>query len=101
MSGDARVTLYEMSDRVRHVEIAYGGSGLARLYLETFTDAAGAWQTTARLFFDGDVRPDVMRLVLDEVTAKVLAELPRGVCIVYRGHLVSSFDHGKQAGKPS
>lgn len=90
--GSPRITVYEMSDRVRHFEIAYGGSGLARLYCESFEE--GTKQSTSRLHFDGDVRPDVMRQVIEEVTAKVLARLPRGVCVVYRGHLVSSFDYG-------
>ena len=91
--GDDRITLYEMSDRVRHFEIAYGGSGLARLYCEAFAEGEKA-QSTSRLHFDGDVRPDVMRQVIDEVTRQVLSGLPRGVCVVYRGHLVSSFDYG-------
>jgi hypothetical protein len=91
---DDRVTMYEMSDSVRHWEIAFGGSGLARLYCETFADAVGKQQSTCRLHFDGDVRPDVMREIIDAVRAKLLVELPRGVCIVYRGHLVSSFDYG-------
>lgn len=94
MVDDDRVTVYEMSDAVRHWEIAFGGSGLARLYCETFTDALGKPQSTCRLHFDGDVRQEVMRAVVDKVTREVLARLPRGVCIVYRGHLVSSFDYG-------
>ena len=94
MSDADRVTMYEMSDSVRHWEIAFGGSGLARLYCEHFTDAAGVAQSTSRLHFDGDVRPDVMRAIIDSVTSDILARLPRGVCIVYRGHLVSSFDYG-------
>jgi hypothetical protein len=92
---DDRVTMYEMSEKVRHWEIAFGGSGLARLYCETFADAKGVEQATCRLHFDGDVRPDVMRAIIDGVTEKILRELPRGVCVVYRGHLVSSFDFGK------
>jgi hypothetical protein len=93
-SGDHdRITVYEMSDRVRHFEIAYGGSGLARLYCEDFAEGVTK-QSTSRLHFDGDVRPDVMRQVIDEVTRQVLSGLPRGVCVVYRGHLVSSFDYG-------
>jgi hypothetical protein len=94
MSDADRVTMYEMSDNVRHWEIAFGGNGLARLYCETFTDGAGGSQSTCRLHFDGDVRPDVMREIIDAVTSELLALLPRGVCIVYRGHLVSSFDYG-------
>jgi hypothetical protein len=94
MSDAERVTMYEMSDSVRHWEIAFSGNGLARLYCETFRDAAGAPQSTCRLHFDGDVRPDVMREIIDAVTRELLARLPRGVCIVYRGHLVSSFDYG-------
>jgi len=94
MSGEDRVTMYEMSDKVRHWEIAFGGSELARLYVETFTDAQGKERSTSRLHFDGDVRPDVMREIIDVASAKLLARLPRGVCIVYRGHLVSSFDYG-------
>ena len=90
-----RVTVYETSDRVRHFEIAYGGSGLARLYVEAFRETSGQ-QSTSRLYFDGDVGPDVMRQVIDAATEQVLAELPRGLCIVYRGHLVSNFDYGKR-----
>jgi hypothetical protein len=91
---DDRVTVYEMSESVRHWEIAFGGAGMARLYVETFQDAAGVPQSTSRLHFDGDVRAEVMRTVFDKVTREVLALLPRGVCIVYRGHMVSSFDYG-------
>src|SRR5262245_53569509 len=93
-----RVTIYEMSERVRHFEIAYGGSGLARLYIEAFEGADGRPQATARLHFDGDVRPDLMRQVIELAVRQVLGSLPRGVCVVYRGHLVSSFDFG---GRPS
>jgi hypothetical protein len=93
MSDAERVTMYEMSDKVRHWEIAFGGSGLARLYCETFADAAGELQSTCRLHFDGDVRADVMREIIDAVTRELLPRLPRGVCIVYRGHLFSSFDY--------
>jgi hypothetical protein len=93
MVDDDRVTLFETSDAVRHWEIAFGGSGLARLYTETFKDSAGRPQSTSRLHFDGDVRPEVMRAVVDRVTREVLPKLPRGVCIVYRGHLVSSFEY--------
>ncbi len=89
-----RVTMYEMSDSVRHWEIAFGGSGLARLYCETFEDAAGGRQSTCRLHFDGDVRPEVMRQIIDMIRDELLVTLPRGLCIVYRGHLVSSFDYG-------
>lgn len=88
-----RITVYEMSEAVRHYEIAFGGSGLARLYVERFTDDGGP-QSTARLHFDGDIRAEVMRQVFSKVEAEVLAQLPRGVCIVYRGHVVSSFDYG-------
>jgi hypothetical protein len=95
---DERVTIYEMADAARHFEIAFGGSGLARLYVETFRDAKGEMQSTSRLHFDGDIRQEVMRAVFDKVTREVLATLPRGVCVVYRGHLVSSFDYG--GGRP-
>jgi hypothetical protein len=95
MSGaDDRVTMYEMSDRVRHWEIAFGGNGLARLYCETFDDARAQKQSTCRLHFDGDVRAEVMREIIDAIRLKLLVTLPRGMCIVYRGHLVSSFDYG-------
>ena len=40
MPESPAVTLYEMSDRVRHFEIAYGTSSTARLYVETFLGAA-------------------------------------------------------------
>lgn len=95
MSDADRVTMYEMSDSVRHWEIAFGGSGLARLYCEEFRDASGAAQSTCRLHFDGDVRPDVMREIIDAVSRELLARMPPGMCIVYRGHLVSSFDYGR------
>ena len=72
----------------------FGGSGLARLYCETFADSEGEPQSTGRLHFDGDVRADVMREIIDAVIRELLPRLPRGVCIVYRGHLVSSFDYG-------
>jgi hypothetical protein len=85
MSSDQRVTMYEMSENIRHFEIGLGGNSLARLYL------VGA---TCRLHFDGDVRPDVMREIIDVVRAKLLGGLPPGLCIVYRGHLVSSFEFG-------
>ena len=94
MSDDDRITMYEMSDSVRHWEVAFGGNGLARLYCESFAGTDGSTQSTARLHFDGDVRPEVMRAIIDTVTREILAQLPRGVCIVYRGHLVSSFDYG-------
>lgn len=94
MGDEDRVTIYEMSDQVRHWEIAFGGTGLARLYCEVFKDTAEAPQSTCRLHFDGDVRPDVMRSIIEAVKDKVLSGLPRGLCIVYRGHLVSSFDYG-------
>ena len=91
---DDRVKVYEMSDNVRHFEIAFGGNGLARLYCETFEDGAGKPQSTCRLHFDGDIRSEIMKAVIDAVRDEVLTKLPRGVCIVYRGHLVSSFDYG-------
>lgn len=94
MSADGRVTMYEVSESVRHWEIAFGGAGLARLYCESFHAEDGQPQSTCRLHFDGDVRPDVMREVIEGVRAKILPGVPRGVCIVYRGHLVSSFDYG-------
>jgi hypothetical protein len=99
-TDDERVTVYEMAESVRHWEIAYGGAGLARLYVETFRDGGGALQSTSRLHFDGDVRAEVMKVVFDKVTREVLATLPRGVCVVYRGHMVSSFDYGGGAKPP-
>lgn len=93
MGSDERVTMYEMSDTVRHWEIAFSGNGLARLYCETFEDSEHRPQSTCRLHFDGDVRPDIMRAIIDLVREKVLATLPRGMCIIYRGHLVSSFEY--------
>lgn len=94
MSQAERVTMCEMSDSIRHYELAFDGNGLARLYCETFADNEGRRRSSSRLYFDGDVRPDVMREIIDVVTARLLREMPRGVCIVYRGHLVSSFDFG-------
>jgi len=96
-----KVTVYEMSEAVRHWEIAFGGAGLARLYVEIFRDSAGAPQSTSRLHFDGDVRAEVMRAVFDKIAAEVFTTLPRGVCIVYRGHMVSSFDYGGGAKPPA
>jgi hypothetical protein len=96
-----KVTVYEMSESVRHWEIAFGGAGLARLYVEIFKDSAGAPQSTSRLHFDGDVRAEVMRAVFDKIAAEVFTALPRGVCIVYRGHMVSSFDYGGGAKPPA
>jgi len=84
-------------EKVRHFEIAFGGAGLARLYIEEFVDGAGKPQSTSRLHFDGDVRPEIMRVVFDKVTNEILGKLPRGVCVVYRGHMVSSFDYGVPA----
>ncbi len=95
MSSDERITMYEMSENVRHWEIAFGGNGLARLYCETFAAADGVTQSTCRLHFDGDVRPDIMREIIEAVRSELLSRLPRGVCIVYRGHLFSSFDYGR------
>jgi len=97
---EEKVTVYEMSQSVRHWEIAFGGAGLARLYVEIFRDSAGDPQSTSRLHFDGDVRAEVMRTVFDKITREVLADLPRGVCIVYRGHMVSSFDYAGGAKPP-
>ncbi|HKA87735.1 MAG TPA: hypothetical protein VKE22_08730 [Haliangiales bacterium] len=100
MADESRISLYEMSDAVRHWEIAFGGSELARLYVEAFVDAQGDQQSTCRLHFDGDVRAEVMREVIDAVVDKVLPGLPRGMCIVYRGHLVSSFEYGRDRPGP-
>src|SRR5689334_20929827 len=94
-AGESKVRVYEMSTSVRHYEIAFEGAGLARLYCEVFDDAKGVTQSTSRLHFDGDARPEIMRQVIDLVVAEVLSTLPRGVCVIYRGHLVSSFDYGK------
>jgi hypothetical protein len=99
-TDEDKVTVYEMAENVRHWEIAFGGAGLARLYVEIFKDSSGVPQSTSRLHFDGDVRAEVMRVVFDKVTNEVLATLPRGVCIVYRGHMVSSFDYGGGAKPP-
>ena len=96
-SAESRVRVYEMGTAVRHYEIAFEGAGLARLYCETFDDAQGRAQSTSRLHFDGDVRPEIMRQVIDLVVAEVLSTLPRGVCVIYRGHVFSSFDYGKPA----
>lgn len=97
--SEERVQLYETSEKVRHFEIVFGGNGLARLYCEVFEDAEGRPQSTCRLHFDGDIRREVMRAVLDQVTSTVLSTLPRGVCIVYRGHILSSFDYGAAPAK--
>ena len=102
MRAEGEVTIYEMSDRVRNYEIAFGGSGLARLYVETFEDGRGGSESTSRLHFDGEIADEVMAQVVDAVSRGVLASLPRGVCVVYKGHLVASFDYGAAARpKPS
>lgn len=91
MVDDDCVTIRELSHAVRHWEIALEGTVLARL----------TWEGTSsqcRLQFDGDVRQEVMRAVLEKVTREILTALPTGVCIVHRGHLVSSFAYGQAAG---
>jgi hypothetical protein len=94
MADEDRVSIYEMSEAARHFEIAFGGSGLARLYVETFTGADGRPQSTGRLHFDGDIRPEVMRAVVDKVTREILGAMAKGVCVIYRGHMIASFDYG-------
>ena len=37
-----------------------------------------------------------MKQVIETVSRQILDGLPRGVCVVYRGHLVSSFDYGSR-----
>ncbi len=101
MAREGEVTIYEMSEAVRNFEIAFGGNGLARLYVETFDDGKGTAQSTSRLHFDGEVADDVMRQVVDAVTRGVLSTLPRGVCVVYKGHLVATFDYGQLSPRPS
>lgn len=94
MAEEEQVQINEVSDRMRHFEIAAAGSNLARLYCELTKDSYGQAQSTCRLHFDGDVRAQVMRAVIDAVTRHVLDGLPRGMCIVYRGHFASSFEYG-------
>ena len=88
------VTLYEMSAQVRHWEVAYGPSGTARLYVETFEDAKGKPGATCRLHFDTQVDDATLREVVAAVKRAVLDDLPRGLCLVYAGSLRATLDIG-------
>jgi hypothetical protein len=93
MGTDDRIAVYLMSDQVRHYEIAFGGSGLARLYVEIFRDSRGAEQSTARLHVEGDLAEDVLAAVLEAIRRDVLAKLPRGILVVYAGHILRTIDY--------
>jgi hypothetical protein len=88
------VTLYEMSDQVRHWEISYGSGSTARLYIETFTDGQGKAGSTCRLHFDREVAEPELRRVIDAVQRAILDHLPRGLCLVYTGKLAVTLDIG-------
>ena len=88
MSDDERVTLREVPPEARHHDVIFAGSRVARLAWEPGPEGS------CRLHFDGAVRAEVMREIIDAVTARLLSGLPPGTCIVYRGHLVSSFSYG-------
>jgi hypothetical protein len=90
------ITLYEMSAQVRHWEVAYGATGTARLYVETFTDAKGKPGSTCRLHFDTEVDDATLREVLGGVKRAVLDNLPRGLCMVYVGELRATLDIGTE-----
>ena len=96
MADADRVTVYQMSDRVEHREIAFAATGVARLYAEVFRAARGE-QSTTRLLIDAAVDDAALARVVDAVRRDVLPGLPRGVCIVYRGALAMTFDY---RGKP-
>ena len=83
------VAVEEVSVTVRHWRIRFAGAPLADLYWEQ-----GAVGSQCRLYFDGDLKADVMRQVLDGL-APLFATLPPGRCVIQRGHLVSSLDFGE------
>jgi hypothetical protein len=87
MAEAGRVQLIPAEGAPQHWEVQLQGSPVARLYSEIRDQ-----RSLTRLYFEGDVRPEVMREVLDEVEAKILSRLPAGVCTVHRAHLVSSID---------
>jgi hypothetical protein len=89
VDGTSPVSVEEVSVAVRHWRIRFAGAPLADLFWEQ--DDAGS---RCRLYFDGDLKAEVMRQVLDGL-APLLAELPAGRCVVQRGHLVSSIDFGE------
>lgn len=91
---DEKVTLTELSGAGRHFEIAYAGNCFARLHCEVMRGEDGGAEAVCRLYFEGDVRPEVMREILDCVNDQVVSRLPRGACIVYRAHLVARYAHG-------
>jgi hypothetical protein len=91
MTEAARVKLVPVPGPSELWDIELQGSQVARLVCETRGE-----RSLSRLYFEGDVRPEVMRQVLDEVETKVLSRLPPGVCTVHRAHLVSSIDVGRR-----
>jgi hypothetical protein len=90
------VTLYEMSDQVRHWEIVYGAGATARLYIETFTSEKGQAGSTCRMYFDREVSEGDLAEVVDAARRSILDRLPRGVCMVYTATLRLSLDIGAQ-----
>jgi hypothetical protein len=80
------VAVEAVSEVARHWRIRWRDAPVAHLYWEPS-------ESRSRLYFDGDFKADVMRHVFDRVTA-LLADLPAGTCVVFRGHLVSSFTFG-------
>ena len=83
------VAVEEVSVTVRHWRIRFAGAPLADLYWEH-----GEAGSQCRLYFDGDLKAEIMRQVLDGL-APLLATLPPGRCVIQRGHLVSSLDFGR------
>jgi hypothetical protein len=88
MADDAapEVEVEAVSEGARHWRIRLAGAPIGNLYLELT-------ESRARLYLDGDYNADVVRRVLDKANT-LLGDLPGGTCVVYRGHLVSSFRFG-------
>jgi hypothetical protein len=86
----AELTLTELSGEGRHVEIAYEGNRFAWLHCGGRSESGAP---ICRVYFEGDVRPEVMREILDHVMDKVVSTLPGATCIVYRAHLVARYGH--------
>jgi len=89
MADDAApdVDVEAVSEGARHWRIRLAGAPIGNLYLEP---PGGR----ARLYLDGDYKADVVRRVVDELH-RLLHHQPVGTCVVYRGHLVSSFSYGE------
>ncbi|MSP17624.1 MAG: hypothetical protein EXR73_13650 [Myxococcales bacterium] len=90
--GFGPIEVCESSAALRGWELSLGGASVARLTCEPVPGPDGRPATSARLYFDGDVRPETMRQVIEVVSQQLLRGLPAGTCVVYRGHIVSSFE---------